>query len=223
MIYVMSDIHGCEVRYKNILKQIRLKSDDHLYILGDVIDRGPNGLGILRDTMKRDNITLLLGNHEHMMMEALMHPEDESLLRLWYSNSGKVTHAHFKHCSHAYRTEVLEYIQGLPLDIEITVNGIDYLLVHGAPSCTFTPGSRYASKTEHAVWTRLGRNTPLLEDRIVIFGHTPTHHYMYDYPMAIWHGKDKIGIDCGCAWGVDGRLGCLRLDDMQEFYSEEEL
>ena len=31
----------------------------------------------------------------------------------------------------------------------------------------------------------------------------------------------RIGIDCGCAWGTDGRLGCLRLDDMQEFYSEE--
>ena len=40
MIYVMSDIHGCDARYKNILKQIGLQADDHLYILGDVIDRG---------------------------------------------------------------------------------------------------------------------------------------------------------------------------------------
>ena len=63
----------------------------------------------------------------------------------------------------------------------------------------------------------------MFDDKIVIFGHTPTHHYMYDYPMAIWHGRDKIGIDCGCAWGKDGRLGCLRLDDMKEFYSEEEV
>ena len=60
MIYVMSDIHGCDSRYRNILKQIKLKSDDHLYILGDVIDRGPNGLGILRETMKKENITLLI-------------------------------------------------------------------------------------------------------------------------------------------------------------------
>ena len=75
--------------------------------------------------------------------------------------------------------------------------------------------------TPYAVWTRLGRNTPLFEDKIVIFGHTPTHHYNHEYPMAIWHGRNRIGIDCGCAWGTDGRLGCLRLDDMQEFYSEE--
>lgn len=71
MIYVMSDIHGCDARYRDILKQIKLKAEDHLYILGDVIDRGPNGLGILRDIMKKDNTTLLLGNHEHMMLEAL--------------------------------------------------------------------------------------------------------------------------------------------------------
>lgn len=30
MIYVMSDIHGCDGRYRNILKQIKLKADDHL-------------------------------------------------------------------------------------------------------------------------------------------------------------------------------------------------
>lgn len=39
--YVMSDIHGCDARYRNILKQIRLKADDRLYILGDVIDGVP--------------------------------------------------------------------------------------------------------------------------------------------------------------------------------------
>ena len=221
MIYVMSDIHGCDARYKNMLQQISLKADDHLYILGDVIDRGPNGLGILRDTMKKDNITLLLGNHEYMMMEALLHPEDKYLLRLWYSNGGNVTHEHFKHCSHVYRTEVLEYIRRLPINIEVSVNGIDYLLVHGAPACTFTTGSRYVNETEHAVWSRLGRDTPLFDDKIVIFGHTPTHYYTNDFPMSIWHSGDKIGIDCGCAWGKEGRLGCLRLDDMQEFYSEK--
>ena len=43
MIYVMSDIHGCLNRYRNVLRQIRLRKDDHLYILGDVIDRGPEG------------------------------------------------------------------------------------------------------------------------------------------------------------------------------------
>ena len=37
--------------------------------------------------------------------------------------------------------------------------------------------------------------------------------------MRIYHGNQMIGIDCGCAY-KDGRLGCLRLDDMKEFYSQ---
>ena len=218
MIYVMSDIHGCLNRYRNVLRQIRLRKDDHLYILGDVIDRGPEGLRILKDTMERGNVTLLLGNHEHMMLEALSHPDNDELLELWYANGGRVTHEHFKHCNLTYRAEVLSYIRNLPLNLEVSVNGTDYLLVHGAPASTYTKGSRYVNQTEYAVWTRLGRNTLLFEDKIVIFGHTPTYHYNHEYPMAIWHGRNKIGIDCGCARGADGRLGCLRLDDMQEFY-----
>lgn len=221
MIYVMSDIHGCDARYRDILRQIKLKSTDHLYILGDVIDRFPGGIGILRETMKKENITLLMGNHEHMMLEALTHPDDADARHLWYTNGGRITHAHFKHCSHAYRAEVLDYIRSLPVEIELTVADKQYLLVHGAPTATFSEGSRHANSTEHAVWTRLGRNTPLLDDKMVIFGHTPTHHYTFDFPMSIWHGRDKIGIDCGCAWGKEGRLGCLRLDDMREFYSQE--
>ena len=47
--------------------------------------------------------------------------------------------------------------------------------------------------------------------------------------MKIWYGEGLIGIDCGASYpdggnprnGRIGRLSCLRLDDMMEFYSEE--
>lgn len=39
----------------------------------------------------------------------------------------------------------------------------------------------------------------------------------------VTNGDTVFILDCGCAWGADGRLGCLRLDDMAEFYSEEEV
>ena len=70
------------------------------------------------------------------------------------------------------------------------------------------------------MWKRLDRYAKLPEGKTVIFGHTPTARYQVAYPMKIYHGDNgMIGIDCGCAY-IDGRLGCLRLDDMQEFYSE---
>ena len=52
-----------------------------------------------------------------------------------------------------------------------------------------------------------------------MFGHTPTNHFQNAEPMSIWKGDNAIGIDCGCGYD-HGRLACLRLDDMKEFYSE---
>lgn len=45
MIYVMSDIHGCYEKYRAMLKAIKFAEDDALYVLGDVLDRGPDGWG----------------------------------------------------------------------------------------------------------------------------------------------------------------------------------
>lgn len=68
------------------------------------------------------------------------------------------------------------------------------------------------------------------EDTTVIFGHTTTRDInilrngTYVAPCKIWHDDkyhDKIGIDCGAAF-PNGQLGCLRLDDMQEFYVKNE-
>ena len=60
----------------------------------------------------------------------------------------------------------------------------------------------------------------------IIFGHTVTK-YLYSYTSGedkfdIWYDpvhKDKIGIDCGATFkDYGGKLSCLRLDDMVEFY-----
>ena len=48
MIYVMSDIHGRQDRFEDILEQINLKDEDTLYILGDIVDRNPYGIAILK-------------------------------------------------------------------------------------------------------------------------------------------------------------------------------
>lgn len=61
MIYVLSDIHGNLKRFESIMKQINLQTDDTLYILGDVVDRNPDGIKILRKLMKMPNVKMLIG------------------------------------------------------------------------------------------------------------------------------------------------------------------
>lgn len=53
MIYAVSDIHGCYDKYKKLLKKINFGSDDTLYVLGDVIDRGPDGFKIMLNMAQR--------------------------------------------------------------------------------------------------------------------------------------------------------------------------
>ena len=69
--YVMSDIHGQYFSYKKMLKEINFSDDDFLYVLGDCIDRGPDGISIIQDIMGRENAELILGNHEIMLLNTM--------------------------------------------------------------------------------------------------------------------------------------------------------
>ena len=67
--YAISDIHGMYGSYIEVVS--KLKPEDTLYIVGDVIDRGPNGIKIIMDiiekqadTQNNPNIVFLCGNHE---------------------------------------------------------------------------------------------------------------------------------------------------------------
>ena len=243
MIYVLSDIHGNERRFHSILKQIDLRSEDTLYILGDVIDRHPCGIRILRRIMSMPNAKMLLGNHEYMMLRALGCPyeaddpacplvEKEDALEHWYENGGKVTHDYWKRLRKSLRKEMIDYLRALPVNIDIELNGKAYKLVHSAPLEEYGNFPGYPSPVFFAVWKRWRRFDQFAGDYTMIFGHTPTDHYRHEAPNKIWYsrrGSRCIGIDCGSGYPEEypysryGRLACLRLDDGKEFYSEEDI
>ena len=62
--YVCSDIHGHYDKWCALLTALDLRPDDTLYVLGDMIDRGPDGVKVLQDMMLRPNVIPILGNHE---------------------------------------------------------------------------------------------------------------------------------------------------------------
>lgn len=229
MVYVMSDIHGNERRFHSVMKQIDLQPEDTLYVLGDVIDRHPGGIRILRKLMAMPNVRMLLGNHEYMLLRALGQPydtnaDDGRAIAHWYRNGGKVTHDHLKHLRKTLRQEILDYLLKLPLNMDISVNGQHYRLVHAAPTELYEPAPLYPTPAHFSVWKRLETDVPLPGDYTMLFGHTTTKHFQDHVPMELWYGKRRIGIDCGSGWpeGSEGRLACLRLDDGAVFYSEED-
>lgn len=232
MIYVLSDLHGNRRRFDSILKQIRLQPEDTLYVLGDVIDRHPEGIPILRQIMAMPNAKMLLGNHEYMMLRALQQPYDDNIdtgtaLPHWYRNGGQVTHDRFKKQRKVTRAKIISYLLSLPLHYDVQAGGVYYRLVHAAEAAdfAFNTDPRYLTPTHFAVWRRWEEAEFPQHRHTVVFGHTPTRHYRDCAPMEIWRRDGYIGIDCGCGYPAGdpyGRLCCLRLDDGKVFYSHEE-
>ena len=69
--YVISDIHGELDRFEELLDKIGLRETDMLYVLGDVLDRGPHPVKTLLKLMEMPNAICIAGNHEIMALECL--------------------------------------------------------------------------------------------------------------------------------------------------------
>lgn len=237
MTYVLSDIHGNERRFDSVMNQINLQPTDTLYVLGDVIDRHPDGIHILRRIMAMSNVKMLLGNHEYMMLNALGYPYNfvvdkavlgwENEMYLWYGNGGKVTHEQFNELSTTEQIEIINYLRNLPLNADVDVDGVHYKLVHAAPLEEYSEDYNFDNATEFAVWHRYLCPCEANREYTMVFGHSTTNHYQDIFPMELWQGNNCIGIDCGSGYPESrhyrntGRLACLRLDDGKVFYSEE--
>ena len=138
MQYAVSDIHGCYDKYVELLRRLGLKDSDTLYVLGDMIDRGPDGLKILLDMSMRPNIVPFLGNHEYAaltclpwLMEELTEENtepDKLLWRLksvqgWMSDGGDKTVTEFRRLSRSARQDVLDILEDLTVYEEAEAGG----------------------------------------------------------------------------------------------------
>lgn len=224
MHYVLSDIHGNAAAFDAILAMIDLRAEDRLFIIGDVIDRGPDGIELLLRIREMPNAVLLLGNHEYMMINALRHPEDNWAQYLWYKNGCEDTVNRYYDLDAQTRERLLLYLESLPVQLRMQIGERGTILVHAAPRELYPPGSE-KNEREFCVWHRLPWGpSPPVEGSTILIGHTPTRFVQRaDWPnMRIAHGEGVIDLDCGCVFSDSGgQLGCLRLEDGTEFYSEE--
>lgn len=101
----MADLHGEGERFHAMLKKIAFSEDDCLYILGDVVDRGPDGIALIREIMEMPNVTMLLGNHEYMMLQYFSLNATEVDYRRWSKNGNAPTLATFQKLSSRIRKE----------------------------------------------------------------------------------------------------------------------
>lgn len=223
--YVLSDIHGEADRFHRMLETIRFGDEDTLYIIGDVVDRGPSGIALLMEIKDRPNMVMLLGNHEHMMMRYFSPDVTELEIRRWNRNRNQPTKDGFHQLLPQQQRTLLDWINTLPTHMELTLGDRRFYLVHGFPGETL----------HDEVWGRPEPDTPNpMEDCRLILGHTPVLSMgrteeeeeaalraleEHGAHLRILHTPGFIDVDCCCGYPIEAkRLACLRLEDMAEFY-----
>ena len=233
MIYVTSDLHGNFDKYQALLAKINLTSKDALIILGDIVDRGEQSMEILLDVIERDNIFVILGNHEQLALMWLSKlnqtitnesidkfpAKQMEILEEWlFHLGGQETLNSFSKLTPNERKAVLVYMDGLPAYETFEINHQKYLLVHGGLE-NFNKEKPIEDYFEdELIWSRMDYSKQYFEDIIVITGHTPTRTIPENpHPDYIFKANNHIAIDCGCGY-PDGQLGCICLNTMEEFY-----
>ncbi|WP_019585073.1 metallophosphoesterase [Deinococcus apachensis] len=109
-LWVVADVHGALDKLRVLLRRARLIDEgdrwtggtSHLVFLGDYMDRGPDGAGVVRLVRSLEasaplaggRVTALLGNHEVMFLAALRFagydPQDHYGFReYWLANGGQ--------------------------------------------------------------------------------------------------------------------------------------
>lgn len=234
MIFAASDLHGFPlVRFQNGLKAIGFGENDYLYILGDVVDRhGDGGAAMLRWMMLQQNIRLLMGNHEYMMLECAEMLYDASpacVKRLsreklrtflhWSDNGGTATlngFAALRAIDPESIPRILAYVSRAPFFAVTQAGGRDFLLTHAGLG-NFSPEKPIMDYTaEELLWNRPSPEDEYFEEVTTVFGHTPTIMYGPQYAGKIIRTRTWCNIDVNTA--AHDQIAVLRLDDMREFY-----
>ena len=242
MQYIMSDIHGAWKRFQKMLKLTNIDlSTDYLYINGDVVDRGIGSIRLLFEIYQMqqeygDHLVITIGNHELFLLEYINGSLEESLYDYW---GGGDTIREYKELNLADREKLKMILKGLPIDIDIESpirgkmkiihNGLhpDHIVYNDDGTINVNESVREGvewDKHRFLINGFLQRDAPariyMNLDTPMIVGHVPTM-YLEDVMnpvIAVKPGERVFMIDCG-AGHRGGRLGCLRIEDEQFFYT----
>lgn len=226
MIYVVSDIHGCYEEYKELLEKINFSDKDELFVVGDVVDRGPEPIRVLQDMMMRPNVYPILGNHDYIALKILkklnveirddnvdMHLSQKDILDYyyWQKDGGSITAKKFKELNEEEKEDVIEYLEEFSVYEEVLLEGKRYILTH-ADIHGFNEGKTWEEyQISDFIFHRADYNRRYFSDQntYLVTGHTPTILLNDDKKAEVFEENGHLAIDCGCVYGFKLAAYCL--------------
>lgn len=197
---IIGDVHG---HYDGLLKLIdllALSEVDHIYFLGDLVDRGPHSCQVV-EFVRNQGYACLRGNHEELMIAACNRErQDYVSFQLWASCGGQETLESYE--SPDLLQDHIEWFRTLPTYLDLGHLWLVHAGVH--------PDMKLEEQTsQEFCWIRqeFHRMTePFFEDKLIVTGHTITFTFATVKPGQIAKGPGWIDIDTGAYHPKSGWL-----------------
>lgn len=128
--YVVSDVHGHLAALDAALSAAGPAAEDDVYMLGDMVDRGPDPVGVMQLCRGMSNMTVLLGNHEQLMLDAIRDEKDDYAWMMWAINGGATTAEGLQKLGADEFLTLADWVTALPLHEIVHVGDRVFALVH---------------------------------------------------------------------------------------------
>ena len=232
MRYIISDIHGCKKQYLELLEKINFSEQDHLYILGDSVDRGKHPIGVLQYIMKQKNVTYIIGNHDYRLytfikelgldLNNFRSDEIKWAFKFWQHDGGLVTLNEFLELSEYEKKEIYLFLENANAYDEIEYEGKRYILSHAGLINFEEEKSLGEYSYQDFFEGRMDYDTRYFKEEnvYIVSGHTPTVHIRNDRKPLVYQENGHIVTDCGCVYG--GNLAAFCMETGEIAYEKNE-
>jgi serine/threonine protein phosphatase 1 len=199
---VIGDVHGYYDPLLRLLETIAPDSDDEIYFLGDLIDRGPDSAKVV-EFVRQGGYPCLLGNHEQMLLDAIGSGAiSQNLLQAWLYSGGCDTLLSY---DHNIPQEHLDWFHAMPTYIDLG----DVWLVHAGVHPDIPLENQ---NSDQFCWIRTefhSMEEPFFPDKLIVTGHTITFTFPGVAPGELVAGPGWLDIETGVYHEASGWLTAL--------------
>ncbi|AUR86536.1 calcineurin-like phosphoesterase [Vibrio phage 1.086.O._10N.222.51.F8] len=201
-VFVVGDIHGEITALNEKLIEIGFdKSEDLLFSVGDLIDRGENSLACLELLKDEPWFFAVQGNHEDLMINSIINKSDNHL-GCWLQNGGQ-WYFDLNQEDRMYANDLVKLAADLPLIIEINQNAHKTVICHADYPLDEYTGELELDYAFDVIWSRDRINKiqkhqvsdPIKGADLFVFGHTPLRR-----PLQL---DNCMWIDTGAVFGKE--------------------
>ncbi|HWQ36616.1 MAG TPA: metallophosphoesterase family protein [Blastocatellia bacterium] len=226
---VIGDVHGKLSLLDRLLEEIQYKpGTDRLVFIGDLVDRGEDSRGVVARALELrkespELVTVIRGNHEEMMIDALSASGAEAAERseLWYFNGGIETLQSYMDEEGTLNLpeEHFDFLASLPTwhEDEHAIY-VHAAMIEAADGTFIHPGQE--PNNLELLWSRNRRFFAEYKGKLVVFGHTIAG-MIFGEPEKVWLREHLIGVDTGAY--LTGVLSAVELPSRQVWNVREEL